>query len=151
METLEPLLASHPFFLGIDPGHLGLLLGCASRESFEAGQFLCREDEEARKFYVICSGRVSVETFSARRGPITIQTLGEGDVLGWLWFGKPFHWHLDARAMQITRVISLEVACLMNLCDQDPRVGYELMKRYSHSLAVQFRAAKLQMLDMYRV
>jgi CRP/FNR family transcriptional regulator, cyclic AMP receptor protein len=150
METLEPLLASHPFFLGIDPGYLQLLLSCASQESFDTGQFLCHEDEEARKFLVIYGGRVSVEIFSARRGAVTIQTLGEGDVLGWLWFKKPYHWHLDARAVQITRVVSLEVACLMDLCERDPHLGYELMKRYAHSLAVQFRAAKLQMLDMYR-
>ena len=25
---------------------------------------------------------------------MTLQTMGEGDVLGWLWFnGKPYHWH----------------------------------------------------------
>jgi CRP/FNR family cyclic AMP-dependent transcriptional regulator len=150
MDTMEPLLAAHPFSQGLDARHLQLLLDCASRESFDAGQFLCREDEEAKKFYVLYSGRVAVEIFSARRGPVTIQTLGEGDVLGWLWFLKPYHWHLDARALQITRAISLDVACLMAKCEHDPQFGYELMKRYAHSLAVQFRVTKLQMMDMYQ-
>ena len=114
METMEPILAAHPFFKGLDPRYLKLILECASRETFTPGQFLCRDNEEARKFYVIHHGRVAVEIYRARRGPVTIQTLGEGEVLGWLWFDKPYHWHLDARALDLTRVISLDVQCLMN-------------------------------------
>jgi CRP/FNR family cyclic AMP-dependent transcriptional regulator len=149
METMEPILAAHPFFKDLDSRHLKLILGCARRESFNPGEFLSREDEEARLFYVVYHGRVAVEIFSTRRGPVTIQTLGEGDVLGWLWFQKPYHWHLDARALELTRVISLEVQCLLSKCDADPELGYELMKRYAHWLAVQFRVTKLQLMDMY--
>jgi CRP-like cAMP-binding protein len=122
---------------------------CASRVNFEAGQFLCRTEEEARQFYLINHGRVSVEIFSARRGPVTIQTLGAGDVLGWLWFLKPYHWHFDARAQELTRAISLEVKCLRDRCENNHELGYELMKRYAHAIAVQFRVTKLQLMDMY--
>jgi CRP/FNR family cyclic AMP-dependent transcriptional regulator len=149
METMEPVLAAHPFFQGLDSRHLRLILECATRETFNAGQFLCREDEEAKKFYVIHHGQVAVEIFRARKGPVTIQTLGEGDVLGWLWFLKPYHWHLDARAIQLTRVISLDVSCLLRLCEEHHELGYELMKRYAHMIAVQFRVTKLQLMDMY--
>jgi CRP/FNR family cyclic AMP-dependent transcriptional regulator len=149
METIEPLLAAHPFLQGLDPRHLKEIAPCASRVNFEAGQFLCRTEEEARQFYLINHGRVAVEIFSARRGPVAIQTLGEGDVLGWLWFGKPYHWHFDARALQITRVISLDVRCLLDKFETNHELGYELMKRYAHSVAVQFRVSKLQLLDMY--
>jgi hypothetical protein len=88
---------------------------------------------------VIHHGRVSVEIYRARRGPVTVQSLGETDVLGWLWFGQPYHWHLDAKAGELTRVISLDVQCLHQKCDQDHGFGYELMRRYAHHLAVQFR------------
>ena len=149
METIEPLLAAHPFFQGLEPRHLQNVAPCASRVSFGAGQFLCRAEEEAKQFYLIRQGRVAVEIFRARRGPVTIQTLNEGDVLGWLWFIKPYHWHFDARALEITRVISLEVKCLRDRCETNHNLGYELMKRYAHSLAVQFRVNKLQLMDMY--
>ena len=80
---------------------------------------------------------------------MTLQTLGEGDVLGWLWFDQPYHWHLDARAVDLTRVLSLEVQCLMDRCDRDHDLGYELMRRYAHSLAVQFRVSNVQLADFY--
>lgn len=149
METMAPILAAHPFFKGLDPRYLKLVLECASRETFKPGEFLCRDEGQASKFYVIHHGRVSVEIYRARRGPVTIQSLGERDVLGWLWFDQPYHWHLDAKALELTRVISLDVACLLDKCNQDQAFGYELMRRYAHHLAVQFRVTKLQLADMY--
>lgn len=149
MQTMESTLAAHPFFQGLAPRHLESLAACASKVNFNAGQFLCREHEEATQFFLINHGRVAVEIFRARKGPITIQSLGPGEVLGWLWFLKPYHWHLDARAVDLTRAISLDVACLMAICEKDHELGYEIMKRYAHTLAVQFRVTILQLLDIY--
>ena len=149
METMTPILAAHPFCKGLDSRYLKLIVECAERRTFTPGQFLCRDEEEARKFYVIHHGRVAVEIYRPRRGAVTIQTLGEGEVLGWLWFDQPYHWHLDARALDLTRVISLDVPCLLKKCNQDPAFGYELMRRYAHHLAVQFRVTKVQLADFY--
>ena len=149
MDTMEPILAAHAFFKGIDSRYLKLILACASRETFTPARFLCRDEEEARKFYVIHHGRVSVEIYRPRRGAVIIQTLGEGEVLGWLWYDHPERWHLDARALDLTRVISLDVQCLMDRCNQNHDFGYELMRRYAHHLAVQFRVTKVQLADFY--
>jgi len=149
METLEPVLAAHPFLHGLAPRHLKIIGECASKVDFKAGQFLFREQDEATKFYLINHGQVAVEIFSARRGPINIQTLGEGEAVGWLWFEKPYHWHYDTRAVQLTRALALDVKCLQQKCEQDHEMGYVLMKRYAHLLAVQFRVTILQLVDMY--
>ena len=149
MDTMEPILAAHPFFKDLAPHHLKLVLECASREQFAPGQMLCRDEEEAKKFYVIHHGQVAVEVYRPRRGPVTIQTLGDGEALGWLWWEQPYHWHLDARALDLTRVISLEVQGLMDRCNRDHDFGYELMRRYAHHLAVQFRVTKVQLADFY--
>jgi CRP-like cAMP-binding protein len=149
METVEPILAAHPFFKGLEPRHLQRVAACATQVQFKPGEFLCRDGDEARQFYVICQGRVSVEIFSQRRGPVIFQTIGEDGVLGWLWFEKPYHWHLDARALELTRALALDVGCLLRQCEENHDLGYELMKRYAHSLAVKFRVTKLQLMDMY--
>ncbi len=150
METIEPVLAAQPFFQGLAAPHIQELAACAHRINFNAGEFLCRAEEQASRFYLILAGRVSVEIFSARRGPMTLQTLGEGEVLGWLWYDKPYHWHLDARAVNLTRTVSLDVACLQQKCEADHDLGYELMKRYAHSLAKAFRVSSLQLTDMFQ-
>ncbi len=149
METIDPVLAEHPFSQGLTLPHLEALTECAVRINYAPGEFLCREDQQADLFFLIYEGRVAVEIFSARRGPVTIQTLGPGEVLGWLWFLKPYHWHLDARAAELTRVLGLKVSCLHGKCDANHDLGYEVMKRYAHSLAVAFRVSRLQLMDMY--
>jgi CRP/FNR family transcriptional regulator, cyclic AMP receptor protein len=149
METVEAVLAAHPFFRGMPPQHLSAVAACGRRVEFRAGDFLCREADEALDFFVILSGSVSVEIFSARRGPLTTATVEEGEVLGWFWFDKPFHWHLDARARRVTRAVALDVRALRLKCEDDHDLGYEFMKRYAHHLAVQFRVTKLQLVDMY--
>ncbi|MGA8140337.1 MAG: cyclic nucleotide-binding domain-containing protein [Desulfobaccales bacterium] len=151
METIEPILTAHPFFRGLDPIHLKDLAACASKVNFAAGEFIYRAEQEATSFFLILQGRVSLEIFSARRGPLTLNTLEGGDVLGWLWFEeKPYQWFLDARAMDLTRALSLKVDCIRNKCESNHDLGFEIMKRYAHSLAVGFRAISLQLADMFQ-
>jgi CRP/FNR family cyclic AMP-dependent transcriptional regulator len=149
METLEPILTVQPFLQGLDSRHLKIVGECASKVTFEAGRLLFREQDEATNFYLINHGQVAVEIYRHRRGPVTILTLGEGEALGWLWFEKPYHWHYDARAIFLTRALALDVKSLMQRCEQDHELGYELMKRYAHMLAVQFRVTTMQLIDMY--
>ncbi|MGP8051818.1 MAG: cyclic nucleotide-binding domain-containing protein [Desulfobaccales bacterium] len=151
MENLEPILAAHPFCQGLAPRLIHEVAACASRLNFTDGQFLCRAGEEATRFYLILQGRVSVEIFSARRGPITMQTIGEGGMLGWLWVNREsYHWPADTRAAGLTRALSLEVNCLREKCEANHDLGYEILKRYADSLAVRFRVYSLQLTDMFQ-
>lgn len=151
MQTLEPYLAAHPFLKGIEPRHLKILVGCASNVRFDAGQFVLREGEEANNFYIIRHGKVSLETFTPDRGSITIQTIGEGEVLGWSWLIPPYHWHYDARALELTRAIALDGKCLRMKCEQDHDLGYEILKRFAHVITQRLEATRLQLVDVYGV
>lgn len=149
METLEPLLAAHPFFKGLEQKHLKLIVGCASNIVFNQGQFISREGDDADKFYIIRQGKVVLETFSPVKGAIPIQTLQEGDVLGWSWLVPPYKWHFDARAYEMTRAIGLDGKCLREKCETDHDLGYELMKRFSMVVTERLEATRLQLLDLY--
>jgi CRP-like cAMP-binding protein len=149
METIEPLLAAHPFLKGLDPKHLKLIVGCASNKVINPGQFIFHEGEEADSFYFIRQGRVTVEVFSPEGGAITIQTCTDGDVLGWSWLIEPYRWRFDARATEQTRAVALDGKCLREKCDKDHDLGYELMKRFGLIIAERLEATRLQLLDVY--
>lgn len=151
METLERILAEHPFFAGLDARHIQLIVGCATNVRFDAGQFIFREGEEANEFYVIRHGKVALEIFVPGRGPVTIQTLGEGEILGWSWLIPPYHWHFNARAVELTRAIALDGKCLRAKCEDDHDLGYELLKRFAHIVEQRLQATRLQLLDVYGV
>ena len=151
METLARLLAEHPFLQGLQPEHIELLTGCASNVRFDSGQFIFREGDEANHFYIIRHGKVALEIYAPGKGPITIETLEEGDILGWSWLFPPYHWHFDARAVELTRAIALDGKCLRTKCDEDPSLGYELVKRFSHVLVDRLQATRMKLLDLYGV
>ena len=151
METLERILAEHPFFKEQEARYLQLIVGCAANVRFDAGQFIFREGEEANQFYVIRHGKVALEIFAPERGPIMIETLGEGEILGWSWLVPPYHWRFNARAVELTRAIALDGKCLRTKCEEDHNLGYELLKRFAHIIEQRLQATRLQLLDVYGV
>ena len=149
METLEPILATHPFFQDLEEAYLKLVVGCASNVRFEANQLIFREGEEANQFYLIRHGQVSVEIFAPNRGSVNVQTLEEGDILGWSWLIPPYEWHFDARAIGLVRAIALDGKCLREKCELNHDLGYELLKRFAYIVGQRLDATRLQLLDVY--
>ena len=151
MHTLEPILAEHPFLKGLQQKHLDVLVGCVSNVRFDAGAFVFRQGQEANAFYILRDGKVAVEVFAPQKGAITIDTIGEGDVLGWSWLIPPYHWHFDAKAIEPTRAIALDARCMRSKCEEDFELGYELMKRFAQIIEQRLDATRWQLLDVYGV
>ncbi len=151
MQTLEPILAVHPFFKGLEPQYLKLITGCASNVRFDAGTYIFREGEPASQFFLIREGKVALEIHGAQRGPITIETIETGEVLGWSWLFPPYRWHFSGRAIEPTRAIALDGVCLRTKAEEDPRLGYELMKRVAQIMMERLQATRMQVLDVYNV
>jgi len=149
IEDLERILAAHPFFKGMDELYHQLFVDCASNVRFEAGEYIFREGGEANQFYLIRHGRVAVEISTPERGSVIIQSLGEGDVLGWGWMIPPYRWRFDARAVELTRAIALDGRCLRERSEADHDLGFQLMKRAAQVMEERFQATRLQLLDIY--
>lgn len=149
MQTLEPLIAEHPFMKGLKPEHIAMITGCASNARFEAGTYLFREGQEADQFYIIRKGRIAIEAFSPAQGPVTIQTIDDGDILGWSWLVPPYRWRFDAQATELTRAIALDGRCLRTKCETDHELGYELLKRFADVMAERLDATRMQLLDLF--
>ena len=149
METLERILAEHPFARDLGKKYGELLVGCASNVRFEAGEFLFREGEEANQFYLVRHGAVAVEIFAGPSRVTTITTIGPGEVLGWSWLFPPYRWKFDARATELTRAIALDGKCLRVKCEADHDLGYELLKRFAYMVEQRLDATRLQLLNIY--
>ena len=61
----------------------------------------------------------------------------------------PYKWRFDARATEMTLAFALDGKCLRGKCDDDPRLGYELLKRIAAIIADRLHSTRLQMLDVY--
>ena len=82
--------------------------------------------------------------------PITVQTIREGEILGWSWLIPPYRWRFDAKAADLTRAIALDGKCLRTKSEEDHDLGYELMKRFAGIIVERLESARLQLLDVYK-
>ena len=148
-ETLERVLLSHPLLYGCDPLYIQSLLECASNVTFNNGDVIFRQGEDADQFYLIRHGRVVLEISTPGCAAITLQTVGEGDFLGWSWMITPYRWHFDARAVELTRAILVDGMCIRQKCEADHDFGYEVMRRVTRMMEDRLQATRLQLLDIY--
>lgn len=149
MEGLERIVREHPFFTGLSEPFVTLVSGCAKNVRFEAGQYLFHEEGPADEFYLVRHGRVALMITIPGRGAITVHTVTEGELAGVSWLVPPYRWTYDAKALELTRAISIDAKCLRQKCEADHDLGYDMMKRFMPVLVERLQAARLQMLDVY--
>jgi CRP-like cAMP-binding protein len=123
MEGLERIVREHPFFCGMPAAYSDLVCGCAKNARFSAGQYLFHEGEPADWFYLLRSGRVALELTAPGRGRVTFQRVPQGEIVGVSWLIPPWRWTYDARAIEDTRAIAVNAACLRQKCDADHDLG----------------------------
>jgi CRP-like cAMP-binding protein len=149
VQTIEQLIAHVPVFDGLEPEQLELIAGCARNEHVETGTVLLREGEPADRFFLIRRGVVALEVHAPGRGPLRIETLDDGDVVGWSWLFAPYRWQMDGRAITPASLVAFDGACLRGKCEADHELGYQLMRRFAANVIDRLQATRLQLLDVY--
>jgi CRP/FNR family transcriptional regulator, cyclic AMP receptor protein len=147
--SLEEIITAHPFFSDLESYYITLMARCASNVRFDAGQFILREGEEANEFFLIREGRVQIELSPPHRKPIVVDTVDEGDILGWSSVLPPYLWKFDARAETLTRAVALDAKFLRTKCEKNHDLGYELLRRLSDVMNRRLDATRIQLLDVY--
>jgi CRP-like cAMP-binding protein len=149
MEVHMNDLTSHPFFKGVPEAIAKELLGHAQLKNFERGEYLLTEGEKAISFYLIVSGRVSIQIAHPHRGSISLQTIEDGEVLGWSWMVEPYLWQFNALAAKHTIAIAFNAQLLRESCEKNFELGYQIMKRISIVFAERLKRTRMQLLDIY--
>ncbi len=147
--NLEANVAAHPFLLGVSAHHIRLLADCAMQTKFERDQVIFREGETANRFYLIEAGKVALESSANSGKPVTIDVIGDGELLGWSWLFPPYVWHFSARAVEPTTAIFFYGTVLREYCEKDPALGYELFKRMSEVMTRRLQSARARLLKTY--
>jgi CRP-like cAMP-binding protein len=132
------------------PGQaIASVAGCARNVSFHPGDLLLAESDPADTFYLLRRGRVAIEVYSPGQGPIVIETVGPGAVVGWSWLVPPYRWNFDARAVDAVGAVAVDGACLRQKAEADPELGYALMRRVASVLLERLQMTRLRLLDLY--
>jgi CRP-like cAMP-binding protein len=137
-----------PFFRGMRLDHLEVLQTLAHEVRFDRDQIVFREGDESSFFYIILSGRVSLEVTALGR-TMRVHTVGEGEEFGWSSMLPSHGKQFQARALDSLKALAFDGARLREACDEDPAFGYALMKRLVGVVSERLAALRVQLLDVY--
>lgn len=145
---VHALLARQPFAHEFNAAQVERLAAQAAPVHFDADHVIFDEGEDCSDFFLIVSGRVGLEIAPQAR-PLRVETLSEGDELGWssLLQGKAKLFR--ARTLTPVDALRFDGAQLRAMCDRDPGFGYQLMQRLLRVVSERLQATRLQVLDMY--
>ena len=147
-KTLTDALRDHPYLEGLKPNHLQKLADMAMEVQFGRDQVIFREGDDCRKFYLIIQGQVALEIYTPGR-VLRIQTLGEGDELGWSSMLMRNAKHFLARALGPVRALEFDGIELLKACHENPEFGFAFMYRLLGVVAQRLQATRVQILDIY--
>jgi CRP-like cAMP-binding protein len=150
MESLERILWQHPFLRELDAEEIRFLVGCAANRRYEPGALVLHEGDAADTFFLLRSGRISLEVQTPGRGPLQLESLVAGDVLGWSWLFPSHCWQLDARVVEPVVAFAFDGRCLRERMASDPRLGFTITKLLLHQLYERLMRVRLQRMDLYR-
>ena len=146
-QSITEYLSAHEFFSEFSDDVLKFLCECSSMREIKKGQILFLQGEHADKFYVVRSGRISLQMPAIMGPTLEIQAVDEDQVLGWSWLISPYKWNFQTKAEDDSELLQFDGAAILARCEQDPKLGFELVKKFAALMSVGLNAARLKMMD----
>lgn len=147
-QAIHSALSAHPFLEGFAPNHLETLSQLAFEVTFDPDQIIFREGDPSSFFYLIVSGKVALEIATPGRF-IAIQTVGDGEELGWSSLLDQVNKQFRARCLDPVRALAFDGARVIAACETDHEFGYMILRKVLEIVADRLRATRLQVLDVY--
>jgi len=145
MHNLEVMIVSHPFWQGLRPDFLPLVVESARLSPYGLGDLIFQERQSAEHLYLVHRGQVALETFLPGRGVTTLQILGPGEALGWSWLFPPYRWQYSARSVDATEIVEFSAADLRAQAEQHPEFGRDLVTRMAQVLLQRLQATRMKL------
>ncbi|MFF7738872.1 cyclic nucleotide-binding domain-containing protein [Streptomyces sp. NPDC007984] len=133
----------------LSPAHRDRLLACATHVSFPTGARIFEEGTRADKFWVIRTGRVTLDIHVPGRRAATIDALGSGQLLGWSWLVPPHTWQLGAEAHGTVHTLEFDAPAVRTMCEEDPVLGQAVTRCVVTVVGNRLQSTRTRLLDLY--
>jgi len=130
----------------LDPRQLRKLIPLAQNKMFAAGEVIFRAGDRSLFLHLIASGDVALEAVAGTQA-IEVQTLHAGDAMGWSALNADARTHFQARALSPVCTVAFPGEQLRAACDEDPAIGYALMKRLVELVTERLDAMRLKLAE----
>ncbi|MFB8246856.1 cyclic nucleotide-binding domain-containing protein [Streptomyces sp. NPDC055952] len=125
------------------------LMELAREVSFPEDARIFEPGGTADRFWVIRSGAVSLDQQVNSLQRVTVASLGAGDLLGWSWLFPPYVWDFGAVAFSPVRAYEFDAGAVLELCEEDPRLGLTLVRNVAEVLAHRLEMTRGKLMEQY--
>jgi CRP-like cAMP-binding protein len=146
-DVLEAL-RQQPLMKEFSPAQVERLAQLGELVDFTAEEVIHREGDEVDMLFLVVSGNVAVE-LAGRHEVLRVETVEPGEEFGWSAMLEGAGRYFQARALGPVRAIGFNAAGLRQLCDEDPALGYVLMRRLLRVVASRLQSTRLQAADQH--
>ena len=141
IENKVQLMQTAGLVRDMTPGEAETLAAIAEERSYPRGSVILAEDSRTRDLFVICAGRVSIRlslpTESGREE--VIYTMHDGQIFGELALVDGSPRSATVRAEEDVIACAYDYDQLTTLLDQQPRIGYLLMRNIASIISARVR------------
>jgi CRP-like cAMP-binding protein len=137
------LLGKTEIFEGLDQSQLNAVKDCCQIKTFNEGERICKEGEEATVLRAVIEGKVDLR-FDLPGGKsseeMTIATISDGKSIGWSSFVPPYKYRLSVYcSSKGCQVIEINKAGLIKVFEINSLIGYRVMTNVAKIIGTRFQ------------
>ncbi len=141
--TRSPLLSE------LNDEEFDFLSSIAKKRTVAADEVVLRVNTPANRFYIVTDGIVAVRPGGAAQPRVTIQTFGEGALLGISWRLPPYRWQWTAQAQTDSILAEFDANEVLTACEQDKDLDAAMWKVVARESSKRLQNVRMQLLDQY--
>ena len=150
--TMLDTLRSSQIFEGFREEHIEKISVLCRVGSHREGTLITKEGDEAKEFYILTGGLVTVEMqVQPVPGhpaiPTAVEVVEKGGSFGWSALVEPYKYTFSVRCMTNCTVLALRSDLLRKLMADDIELGFELMKRVACLVSLRLLHTRLRLVN----
>jgi CRP-like cAMP-binding protein len=131
MITTE-LISRYPFFSDFELDDLNSIAKAAEGNTFESGEYVFREGDILRYFYIVLEGAIGIvheESGKDKKSETVISAVGPGHVFAWSALVPPYKATASAKALTPCWLIAFDCQKLLLSFEKNCEFGYRMMQK----------------------
>ena len=153
---ISTVLMQADIFYGIDKDGIESIAKICQERTYREGQIIFKENSSGNELYIIAEGEVKIlldpsmvsDQEDARSEERVITTLRRGQSFGEIALVDQGIRSATARsASKQTHLLVIPRDKILSLCEEDPRLGYRLMRNLAADLSMKLRGTDFQIRD----
>lgn len=129
-------LRASRLFGGLSPAELARVAAITLVKTLDRGEYLFREGQPARGFFIVQKGAINVHRLTAAGKEQVIHIFRTGESFAEAALTLPTGYPADARAVEPSQVLLVEKEGFLALLSRQPELGLRMLASMSHHLRV---------------